>query len=847
MRFVTGLTSAEAEARLRADGPNVLAEDAPRPLRAVALGVLREPMFLLLVGCGAVYLVLGDVREALTLLSFVLLVMSITVVQQRRTERAVGALRDLSAPRALVVRDGAPVRIAGRDVVVGDLVLLAEGDRVPADGLLRESEYLAVDESLLTGESAPVRKRATDAEDAAMRRPGEEGAPYVFAGTLVVRGHGAMIVARTGMRTEMGRIGEALRAMVPEKTHVEREVGRLVRVFGGVGAALCAVLAAWMGIVRGEWFRGVLAGLTLAMATLPEEFPVVLTVFLAIGAWRLSKQGVLARRVSAIETLGAATVLCADKTGTLTENRMAVARLWAAGTSWDAGDGDALPEPVHAVVEHAALASGKPAHDPMDAAIDRFAKERLGGTEHVHDDWEVVREYPLSGALLAMSRVYRSRNGHRWVVAAKGAPEAIADLCHLPIDARSAVAAQVDAMAQDGLRVLGVARADFDAEALPPDHHDFAFELVGLVGLRDPVRAAAKDAVATARGAGLRVVMITGDHPATARDAAERAGLDVAHVMTGDELAALDDGGLRERARTTSVYARVLPEHKLRIVRALMEDGEVVAMTGDGVNDAPALKAAHVGLAMGARGTDVAREAAALVLVRDDLGAIVDAIRAGRRIFDNLGKALAYIVAVHVPLAGMALLPVLLGGAPVLDPVHVVFLEMVIDPACSIVFEAQAAEPGIMQRPPRKPHAPLLGAGAFALALAQGLSVLLVSLAVLLLARRALGQEAGRTAAFATLLAGNVGLILLGRSRTESAIASLRGAGASLFWVTGGALLLLVCAAEVPALSEVFHLVPLAPMHLAACMAAGLLAPGWLELWKAVRHAGQLPALRRSR
>jgi Ca2+-transporting ATPase len=844
---VTGLTSAEAEAKLRTDGPNVLAQDAPRTLGSLVLGVLREPMFLLLVSCGAVYLVLGDVREALTLLSFVVLVMTITVVQERRTESAVAALRDLSAPRALVVRDGAPVRIAGRDVVVGDVVLLAEGDRVPADGVLRESEYLEVDESLLTGESAPVRKRSTDAADVPMRRPGEEGAPHVYAGTLVVRGHGTLHVAGTGMRTEMGRIGEALRTVVPEKTHVEREIARLVRVFGGIGAALCVLLALWMGFSRGEWLRGVLAGLTLAMATLPEEFPVVLTVFLAIGAWRLSKQGVLARRVSSIEMFGAATVLCADKTGTLTENRMGVGRLWSAGAAWDATQGGELPEAVHGVVEHAALASRQQAHDPMDAAIARFAADRLGGTEHVHDDWEIAREYPLSAALLAMSHVYRARAGHAWTVAAKGAPEAIAELCHLDAPARSALLAEVDSMARDGLRVLGVARADFDAEPLPPDHHEFAFELVGLVGLRDPVRESAKEAVATARGAGLRVVMITGDHPATARDAAGRAGLDTDDVVTGEQLSAMDDATLRERARTASIYARVLPEHKLRIVRALMDDGAIVAMTGDGVNDAPALKAAHVGLAMGARGTDVAREAAALVLVKDDLGAIVDAIRAGRRIFDNLGKALAYIVAVHVPLAGMALVPVLFGSAPVLDPIHVVFLEMVIDPACSIVFEAQAAEAGIMKRAPRRPDAPLFGASAFGLALAEGLSVLAVTLAVLLFARRELGAEAGRTAAFAALLCGNVGLILMGRSRTEGAVASLRGAGSSLFWVTGGALGLLVAAVQIRGLSGLFHLVPLAPLHLAASMAAGLLSASWLEVWKWRQRARQLPPASRSR
>ncbi len=827
-----GLPEQEAAARLQADGPNELPAARPRGLAAIALDVVREPMILLLVVAGALYLLLGEPEEALLLLGSVFVVIGISLYQTHRTERALDALRDLSSPRALVIRGGVQRRIPGREVVPGDLVVLAEGDRVPADGVVLASISLAVDESLLTGESVPVRKTSWDGATE-MGRPGGDDQPFVYSGTLVVRGQGVAEVRATGVRTELGRIGKALQTITPEATPLQRATGTVVRVLATIGLSLCAVIVLVYGLARGEWLAGLLAGITLAMSILPEEFPVVLTVFLALGAWRIAQSQVLTRRVPAIETLGAATVLCVDKTGTLTQNRMAVRALLVDERLYevDGEEADALPEELHELVEFGILASQGAPFDPMEQALKALGERALAGTEHLHHDWTLVREYPLSPSLLALSHVWRSPSGRDYVIAAKGAPEAIADLCHLGPAQTAALERQVTALADRGLRVLGVAKAYFSPHALPPEQHDFAFQLVGLVGLDDPVRPSVRGALAECYRAGLRVVMITGDYPGTALHVARQVGLRPAdQCVTGPELDALDDATLRERIGEVAVFARVVPEQKLRLVNALKANGEVVAMTGDGVNDAPALRAAHIGIAMGARGTDVAREAAALVLLDDDFASIVRAVRLGRRIFDNLQKAMAYLFAVHVPIAGIALVPVLFGWPLLLAPPHVVFLELIIDPACSLVYEAEPEERDVMARPPRAPNAPLFSRRTVTLSVLQGAGVLLALLIVFgVVTARGQGELEARAMTFTTLIVANLALILTNRSWSRTILATLRAPNAVLWWVVSGALALLGLVLYVPWLRELFGFSVLHAPDLAVCLAAGLASIGWFE------------------
>jgi Ca2+-transporting ATPase len=866
-----GLSEREAAARLHREGYNELPALRRRGLLAAAVEVVREPMFVLLIGGGLVYLVLGELPEALALLVSVFLIIGITLYQEHRTERALEALRDLSSPRALVIRDGQQRRIAGREVVRGDVLLLSEGDRVPADALVRWAINLTVDESLLTGESISVRKlavtedtadlanAATASDKPTMGRPGGDDQPFVYSGTLVVQGRGMAEVLATGPRSEMGKIGRSLQEVQVERTPLQRETGRLVRVLAVWGLFLCAVLVVGYGLLRGQWLEGVLAGIALAMSVLPEEFPVVLTVFLALGAWRIAQKRVLTRRVPAVETLGAATVLCVDKTGTLTQNRMSVRRLFVGEHGYDLGkhanpktptvpptDWVASPE-VRDLARYALLASQTDPFDPMEKAIVDFAQALPVAPGRARDERALIREYPLTPGLLAVTRVWRSsedpegaagNNGadsaKGYIVAAKGAPEAIAHLCRLDAAEHAKFMEHVAVMVEDGLRVLGVARARQLSPVLPESPEGFALEVVGLLGFADPIRPEVPTALQECYSAGIRVIMITGDYPGTAQSIARQIGLQSPEqVITGSELEAMDVATLRSRLETVNIFARVVPAQKLRLVEALKARGEVVAMTGDGVNDAPALKAAHIGIAMGGRGTDVAREAAALVLLDDDFSSIVGAVRMGRRIFDNLRKAMSYVLAIHVPIAGMALLPVLFGWPLVLLPVQIVFLELIIDPASSIVFEAEPEEADVMQRPPRDPRIPLFTRAIVGLSLAQGASIFAIVFAVfrVSLTLGAADTEA-RALAFSTLVVANLALVLAERSRTRTILASWHIPNAAVWWVVGGALSLLAAALYIPGVRDLFGFAVLHPSDLLICLAAGMASILWFEVIK---------------
>jgi Ca2+-transporting ATPase len=837
-----GLTSREARERFAADGPNELPTAKPRNLVRQAWDVARQPMLLLLIAAGTVNFVLSEPLDGVMLMVSVVIVITISIYQEHRTEHALAALRDLSSPRALVVRDGRQRRIAGRDVVRGDVIRLAEGDRVPADATLVDCVNLTIDESALTGESVAVRKAATTREslDDEMGSPGGEATPWVFSGTLVVKGHGVAVVKATGAGTELGRIGVALRTIEPERTPLQREVDRIVRVIGTLGLGAAALIVIVYGSTRGDWLEGLLAGIAAAMALLPEEFPVVLTLFLALGAWRMSQRHVLTRRTPVIETLGSATAICVDKTGTLTMNQMTVSRLVVGGTV-HVLDEDPLPERFHEIVEFGMLASPIDPFDPTDRAFKQLAERRLAHTEHLHEDWVLVREYPLSEQLLALSHVWRSPEAADYVIAAKGAPEAIADLCHLRSDDQAALTENVELATAGGDRVLAVARARFSAiDDLPTQQHDFEFELLGLVGLRDPVRPGVADAVADCARAGIRVVIITGDYPGTALAVAREIGLDVeAGCVTGPDVDAMSDDALARRMRTVNVFARMVPEQKLRLIRALEEAGEVVAMTGDGVNDAPALRAADIGIAMGGRGTDVARESAALVVTDDDFTSIAGGVQHGRGIFDNLRKAMSYIVAIHVPIFGMALIPVFVADWPlVLLPIQIALFELIIDPACSVVFEAEQVDPKIMEQRPRGLGEPMFGRHVLTIAVLQGVSVLVVVLAVYLWT--VLGGRPDpvvRSITFTTLVVANLSLILVNRSWRLSTWRSLRERrNPTLPWILGAAAGLLILLLAVPWLRKAFDFGPMSAADCVVAITAGIGAVAWFEIYKARSH-----------
>ena len=843
---ISGLSDEEVAVRLERDGYNELPSAKQRSFLIIMFDVVREPMFLLLISCGSIYLILGDLQEALMLMGFVFIIMGITFYQERKTERTLEALRDLSSPRAQVIRNGHKKRIAGHEVVVDDILIIEEGDRVPADAVMLSCTNLSVNESLLTGESVSVHKvPCKGIMD--MHPPGGDGLPSVFSGTMVVQGQGVAQVTSIGLNTEIGKIGKRLETLKTEDTALQKESRKFVINLALIGVFLCAAVVIIYGFTRSDWLNGFLAGIALAMAILPEEIPVVLTIFLALGAWRISQKKVLTRRSQAIQGIGSATVLCVDKTGTLTMNDMSVHSIYKDGKCFsiksdrescnNLESDKSIPEDFHGVLEFSILASQRDPFDPMERSLKKFGKDHLSNTEHLHDDWSLIREYPLSGELLAMSHVWKSPDGEDYVIAAKGAPEAVADLCHLDENELEILSKNISLMASEGLRIIGVARAAFKETGLPQKQHDFKFEFLGLIGFVDPVRPGVADAIKECYSAGIRVVMITGDYKGTAQKIAEKISLKpVDAVLSGVELDNLDDQEFQSRVGSINIFARVVPEQKLRIVNALKSLGEVVVMTGDGVNDAPALKSAQIGVSMGGRGTDVARESSSLVLLEDDFSSIVEAVKMGRRIFDNLKKATAYIVSVHIPIIGMSLIPVIFQLPLVLLPVHIVFLELIIDPACSIVFEAEPAEEGVMKKPPRSLKEPLFDRKTIGLSIIQGLSVLVIVLSVFVLALyTGLGELDARTLSFTTLIIANIMLIFTNLSWSTNILTTIRSPNSALWWIVGGAVLFLGLVLYFEPLRSLFSFSVLHLNDAIICLTAGIIALVWFEGLKAIK------------
>ena len=783
-----GLTTEEAESRLRRYGYNEWPGSSARPVWRIAFEVIAEPMFILLIACGLLYVLIGDYREGIVLLSAFFVVMGITFFQYRKTERALEALKAISAPRALVLRSGQVKRIAGRELVPGDVVFLTEGDRIAADGVLMSNTLLMTDESLITGESVPVAKSNTD------------GSNELYSGTLAVKGQGMMVVTKTGMRAGIGKIAGSLATLRDSQTLLQGEMKVLTRRLAMMGVLISALVATAFYFTRGNIVNAALAGLSSAMAIMPEEFPVVFTVFLALGAWRLSRQNVLTRSAAVIETLGSATVLCCDKTGTITANKMEVVQVYNGQVIIARNEFEKQKQQVQCILEYAALASHDSSADPVDRAILSAA---AGVLKMDRPYRQPVKEFPMAQPLMCMGLAYEQGESPNTRMFFKGAPESVLGLCGIAENAD--IKKVLEEMSGRGYKILGVGWAETRGP-IPEKLQDFHCFFEGFLALEDPVRPEVREAVQDCMTAGIRVVMITGDYPATARSIAAEAGLRHEVVVTGNQLQGLSEKELTALAGKADVFARVTPDHKLSIVNALKNAGEVVAMTSDGVNDAPALKAAHIGIAMGNRGTDVAREAADLVLLDDRFESIVSAVKGGRRIYDNLQKAMAYIMAVHIPIIGLTLLPSFNGTLPILlMPLHIVFLELVIDPVCSVAFESEKDEPDIMKRPPRRRGMPFFGLTEMGLSVLNGLLLFLMVMAVyfITLSEGHTDTEV-RTIAFSAFVMGNVFLIFSGLSRTYPVVTIFRKVNRAAWLTVLFSLFALVAVIYVPGIRVFF-------------------------------------------
>jgi Ca2+-transporting ATPase len=835
-RKLSGLSQKEAEAILKKGGYNELPSQKKRSAFFILIKVLSEPMLLFLAVSGAVYFSLGELKDAIMLISAIFLLIGIVFYQQRKTEKTLDALRNLSSPRALVIRDGEQKRIAGREVVKGDIIVIYEGDRISADAVVLSCENFSVDESLLTGESLPVKKIEWDGK-LKNQRPGGEGLPFVYSGSLVVSGRGLAEVVSIGLNTEMGKIGKSLERIKTEDTLLQKETAKIVSWMALIGIVLCVFVAVVYALEKNNLLEGFLAGLTLSMAMLPEEFPVVLLIFLTLGAWRLSKRKVLTRNSAAIETLGASTVLCADKTGTLTLNKIKLISLYCAGSFYEMGDSSSagLPENFSEVLEYGVLASQKNPFDPIEKELNEMGKLHLSGLRL--ENMELKKSYPFSKKLFALTHAWKLKDEKEFLIATKGAPETILDLCRIKGADKKDIMQKVGQMSEKGLRVLGVANAKFLGQNLPDSQLDFDFDFNGLLGFADPVRHDAAKAVKEAYNAGIRVIMITGDYPGTAQFVARKIGIkNPDKYLTGEELEKMNHLELRKEIKDINIFSRVVPEQKLVIVNALKANNEIVAMTGDGVNDAPALKSAHIGIAMGERGTDVAREASSLVLLNDDFSSIVAAVKLGRKIYDNLKKAMGYILAVHVPVAGMSVLPIFFGFPQVLLPAHIAFLELIIDPACSTVFEAGKEDKNIMKRPPRNLRQQMFNFKTVSIHFIQGAGVLFATFFLFAFAIKSGRSEAeARSLAFASLVLSNLALIVINLSWSRNVYETIKSADKILFIIAGAALLGLAVVLYVPFFSELFHLAPIYWQDFVFIIFFIVIGLGWFEILKLFR------------
>ena len=820
----SGLTDNQAVENQIKYGMNELSPEKKKNLFIRILGVFKEPMFILLFCTAIIYFFLGEARDGIIMLCFVTFMTGISFIQEWRTDKTLEALKELASPRIRVVRNNSIINIESKEITINDLMILEEGEKIPADARIIEMFDFGVDESSLTGEAEIVWKKVCSDNDVNKNTEDFWRKDVCYAGTTVIQGSAIAKVISIGKDTQYGKIGLDIQGVPERPTPLEKQTRHLVKICALIGLGFFILVSLITLIHTGSIVDSILSGITLAMAMIPEEFPVVLTVFLAMGAWRLAKKNSLVRKMPSVETLGSVSVLCVDKTGTLTKNQMTVK--------------ETCPHNGFAANElgyWAALACETEPYDPMEKAILNYIENNGADKEDVFKN-PLLFEYSFSSDTKMMGHVWSIENSA--TLAAKGSPESILPLCCLTKEAADNVAEQQTRLASKGYRVIAVARS-IDIKEYPDTLKECKLDFVGLIGLQDPPRDEVLESIKVCKSAGLRVVMITGDNGITAQSIAREIGIShSSNVITGPELELMPDEVLLDKVKDTNIFARVMPRHKMRIVKALRDNGEIVAMTGDGVNDAPALKYADIGIAMGKRGTGVAKEASDMILLDDNFTTIVESVGDGRRIYDNIRKAIEYILVIHIPIALLALLAPLLHMPLVLLPVNVVLLELIIDPTCSIVFERLPAEKDIMHRKPRSNNEALITGSLILKSILQGLIIFAAAFgAFTYFFKSGAGESEARTFAVLVLGLSNLLLVYINQSDTEFAFRNMVNFKDKVVITVNSIIIaVLIIITYVPAVNGIVQTAPLSAKKFLLAIAISVVATMWWEIVKLIKR-----------
>ena len=818
----SGLSGAEAEASRKLHGKNVLSSKSASPFWHALKDAVTEPMFILLVTAAVIYFILGEFSDAWFMSGAIILVSGISIYQDNRSRNALKALKEFTQPHATVIRDNRVMHLLSEEIVVGDYVIVSEGELIPADGQVKQLNDFSVNESILTGESFSVTKDIRSEED-----------NKVFSGTLAEAGQCVFEVTAVGERTNLGQLGKSIQSIRKEKSPLQKQIGVFVKWMALAGGMIFLIIWGINFFKSFDILDSLLKGLTIAMSVLPEEIPVALATFMALGAWRLMRQGVIVKETSTVEALGSATVLCTDKTGTITENRMELFKVYDFTGNTIAEKEKLQRSSAQNLISAAMWASEIVPFNPMEKAIHEAYTENI--KKDLRPEFKMIHEYPLEGKPPMMTHVFENGNGER-VIAVKGAPEAILQHSSLDSEQINKVNSYLESFAREGLRVLGVGKIKFVGNDFPKTQQEFKIDFLGFLGFYDPPKKNIAHVFKQLYSAGIQLKIITGDNPVTTTAIAKQANFrGYEKAITSAELLQLDETNFDKAISEKTIFTRMFPEVKLRIVESLKKQNHIVGMTGDGVNDGPALKAANIGIAMGKRGSEIAKEAASLILTDDDFGKMVDAVAMGRKIYANLKKAIQYIISIHIPIILTVALPLVLGWAypTIFTPVHVIFLELIMGPTCSIVYENEPLEANAMQRPPREMTHTFFNLKELTISIIQGLAITVGTLfAYQFSVKNGYGGELTRSMVFTTLIIANIFLTLVNRSFYYSVFTTLQYRNILMIVVLFVTLTLLALILYVPSITRFFKMASLNGMQSGIAILVGFVSVFWFEGYK---------------